>query len=252
MWKKWFTLLYWNEYHLYENDRCKAYTNYMHVGASTSNEATDLNDSVHSSGCVLRGGIVFKRFSACGHRRLRSLGKRFVFWGDLVCMLLSSIIACHLEDNICRLWPGRWNPWDATMNGRNACTWICVSGDRDTLEIKRSTEATNKRDTDFNCFTIVWGRESGGFAWLRWVSYLSSRGALPLRQLAWRAAITGISCGDDEPDCDRVAWRSTKRAMEVLVATIINNIIIMLHLYSANLKNGEKSPCSKALISRKH
>ena len=31
-----------------------------------------------------------------------------------------------------------------------------------------------------------------------------------------------------------------------------NNIIIMLHLYSANLKNGEKSPCSKALVSRKH
>ena len=29
-------------------------------------------------------------------------------------------------------------------------------------------------------------------------------------------------------------------------------IIIMLHLYSANLKNGEKSPCSKALLSRKH
>ena len=29
-------------------------------------------------------------------------------------------------------------------------------------------------------------------------------------------------------------------------------IIIMLYLYSANFKNGEKSPCSKALLNRKH
>ena len=33
---------------------------------------------------------------------------------------------------------------------------------------------------------------------------------------------------------------------------IIIIIIIMLHLYSANFKNGEKSPCSKALLNRKH
>ena len=37
-----------------------------------------------------------------------------------------------------------------------------------------------------------------------------------------------------------------------LIIIIIIIIIIMLHLYSANFKNGEKSPCSKALLNRKH
>ena len=38
----------------------------------------------------------------------------------------------------------------------------------------------------------------------------------------------------------------------VFIYIIIMMIIIMLHLYSANFKNGEKSPCSKALLNRKH